>query len=35
MAKLSSHGKVEFLPEGVDLGDMSEKEVFDMFSKYF
>ena len=34
MAKLSSHGRVEFLPEGVDLGDMSENEVFDMFSKY-
>ena len=35
MAKLSSHGRVEFLPQGVDLGDMEESQVVEMVEKYF
>jgi hypothetical protein len=34
MAKLSSHGRVEYLNEGEDLGDMTEKAVYDKFEKY-
>lgn len=34
LAKLSNSGLVEYLPEDKDLGDLTENEVFERFSKY-
>jgi DNA primase len=34
LASLSTHGLVEVLPEGLDLGDMSQEYVNERFKKY-
>ena len=34
LSKLATHKETIYLKEGYDLGDLTEKEVFDIFSKY-